>query len=292
MKKLVLLILSILAFGCDNEPINTSEPTQTLILKKVTKYTGNDGSHHYIAEFDTQGKITQIFTAYTHDNVDYVLLSREYEYAPTSGLITGYTHHPSFVYDENNTIIGRGLPSGNYHRELTHEDNVMIDKYYVNGEYSGSYMRHTFSDNTHTKLLSIEHFSNNELGDKTTFYYEGNNLIEMLKEHMDSDTNTLIPYKQYIFTYDDKINPYKLGLPNNAYLAYSTVLINTYMWEYNLIYTADNNLTQITTNNLSEGTTGTTFIEYTYNDDMYPIESTSSITINGSAVTEIYEYYD
>jgi hypothetical protein len=290
IKKLPFLLAILFIFNCENEPIAIFEQNQKLILKRVNYplIDSPDNCSGRFADFDSQGKIIEVFYECDGNTTSF----RTYTYTE-SGLINYFTGYLDFTYDENNVLIRRsgGTDTGFSYHDFFYNDNIMLVQGYYNGVQNYWYTTYEFEDDTFKKLLSIKSYdssNNEEIIYRETYQYNGNNPIEILIEQKDLDDLMLEPKRQITITYDNKINPYRLGLPENAYMANSTML--AYDISYNIAFTADNNITSIIINNLVDNTVYTNTNTYSYNNDMYPIEAI--FYINGEPFRkEIFEYY-
>lgn len=292
MKKLYLLLFfTILLFSCENEPILDKTPKLVLKSAFYSDVNATDCSTDRLANFDNQGKITEVY----HECNGYTTVFRSYDYRE-NGLIYYYTGTAFFTYDENDILIRISSQSdtGFSYSDITYENNIMLVHSFYNNQPFSWYSKYEFEDNTYEKLLSKKRFDSydNEVIYRKTYKYNGNNPIEILIEEKNANNSVLEIVNRYIITYDDKINPYKFGLPKNAFLASSTKLLHPV--KYNIVYTAENNITSIIYNyygnNPDYVQTWTRTKTYTYNNDMHPIEAI--LYYNGEAdLKEIFEYY-
>jgi len=291
MKKIVLLVLCIVLFNCDTESIDGLEQNKKLVLKQVAYpvVDATDNCPGRFANFDSQGKIIEVY--YECDGITNIY--RTYTYGEND-LIHYFTGYLDFTYDENDQLIRRsgGNDTGSSYHDFTYNNNIMLVQGYYSGEQNSWYTRYEFGDDSYTKLMSIKtnHINNGEITYRVTYRYNGNNPIEIFVEQKYSDDSTLEAKRLITITYDDKINPYKLGLPKNAYLSSHTMLAYDVQF-YNIAFAADNNITSISIKNLVSNTTYTYTNTYTYNNAMYPTEAL--LHTNGEPFRkEIFEYYE
>lgn len=293
MKRIILLLVTIcICYACENEPLSDTEQNQELILKQINRLNLNsiEGYLGLFADFDNQGKITQVYHIHQNDTT----YRRQYTYNE-NGLINEITTQAGqtdYTYDENNVLINiiGGSSVGYSHYDFTYNNNFMFAQNNFDPQLFPHYGQYEFEDNTFKKLISIESINpsnNNEITNRKTFHYEGNNLVEILHESINSDTQILEPTIHYLITYDDKINPFLIGLPENAYLVHSVYLLS-YVG-YNLAYGSDNNITSIISTDYTNNTSSTITRSYTYNDLMYPV--TVVEFINDTEIHETFEYY-
>jgi len=288
-----LFLILIFACSCTNESVVVPEQNQELILKRVNfplVDAENDCPGRF-AEFDSHGKIIEVY--YECDgNLNTI---RSYTYNENS-FIKYFTGFYDFEYDENDNLIKRsgGNDTGGGYHDFTYTDNSMHLQGYYRGEQNSYYTVYTFEDSSFTKMLGVETFdtsgANEEVISRITYQYSANNPIEILFEQKGPDDVAIELKRSITITYDDKINPYKQGLPENAYLASETFMAYTVQF-YNIMYSADNNHISIIENNFETNIIYTITNVYDYNDDMYPVQAV--LSYNGEPFRkEIFEYYE
>lgn len=303
MRRTIILLLATIAIvACENDPITPNEPEtvneetqeeiQQPVLKQIrrTKADTIDPCPVKIAEFDTRGRIIEINRECTDGDVT----ARVYSYHE-NGLIRAFTHHYDFTYDENDFLIRRsgGNDTGSGYIDFTYDNNLMIAQAYYNGEPGTNFFVYEFEDASLKKLISqktIDPSNDDEIIYRVTYQYEGHNPVDILYEQKNTQTQILEPIFRITISYDDKINPYKSGLPDNAYLINETMQMDLGDWPYNLVFGADNNFTNVTTFNFINDTSFSYTKSYTYNDLMYPIEA--EVLIGNREHHETYEYYE
>lgn len=289
-----LLLLLIFTFSCTNENINEPELTQELILKQVNAVFFNTPTEcgGQFTDFDSQGKILEVYSTCNGESNT----QRTYTYTD-NGLIKSIVEGfgaEVFLY-ENNVLVGHGGGSdasiGNY-TEFTYYGNKMIANYYQSGEISNNYSIFEFEDDTYAKLISIKGYDNSsgidELTYLKTFQYEGKNPVEIYIESKNGGGSERVPFRRITLTYDDKINPYKKGFTEHAYLKEHTRIIG--FVDHNMAYSADNNIASMVFEDLVQNTSYAQTYTYQYNGDMYPTEAMNFV--NGDyRSTDYFEYY-
>ena len=283
-----LLLLVFFAFNCSNENVNEPEQTQELTLKQVnyvSENTPNDCQGQFL-DFDSQGKVIEFYSSCDSG----IVTHRTYTYTD-SDLISGYTQGFGGVsYDYENDLLVEMRNPG-FELKFTYENNLMIGNMFQAAVPTSKYNIYEFEDDSFTKMLSVKSFDSSngvdELVSRTTYQYDGNNPIEIYIETTPFGSSTMLPNKKITITYDNNINPYKKGLSSNAYLATETVL-RDYV-NYNIAFSADNNITSIFIEDFLQNTTYTITYSYQYNTDSYPIEA--MINEEGFLRTEYFYYY-
>ena len=291
-KKLTFLLVTLFILSCENETVEIIEQHQKLTLKKVN-YPGIDARIDCpgrFADFDSQGRLIKV--SYECDGQTGSI--RTYTYSD-SGFIKSYGEGGSFDYDENDILIRANFSTdfGWGTTDFFYNDNIMLAQGYYRGVKNHFYTTYEFESDTREKLISIKIFdtsNNEEIISRETYRYNGNNPVEILIEQKYPDDLKLESKKNITITYDDKINPFKLGIPKNAYLAKSFNLAYQ-VPSYNIAFKADNNIESITINNLENNVTYTNTNSYSYNSDNYPIEAIYHL--KGEPFRkEIFEYYE
>lgn len=292
---LKLTIICLLFFNCSSENIKSNEEGAQLFLKKITVTSPNPnapcnpGTEIY---FDTNARINEIFIC------DEDTPNKTYYFDdagnPLAIISTNYGG-PTFIYVEG-ILTERSSSNDNSSNttSIEYENEIIREVSITNGNVSPFVIEFVFEDNTYQKLLSIvniDNSNNEEIISKISYAYEGENVIEILEEHKDESTNQLLPYKKRNYIYDNKKNPFKLGLPQNKHLAYHVNSLGVYeSEEFILSRASNNNITQVTSYFYETGNTSVTEYNYQYNNDSYPLEC--SININGeTSRIEAFEYY-
>lgn len=292
MKRLIILLLGYLfVISCNNEDLNNdSNQNQSLVLKSVTSILSNSSNSCTGREgkFDEQGRITEIYLCGEGTP------NRVHTYTE-SGQINSITGHGGYIY-ENNVLIARGggTDASSFYINITYANNVIEEHSTFNQEEASYYVKYIFQDNTYNQLLSYNVIntegSEEEIIDRVTCQYDGNNnLIEILIEKKAQGDLILEPKTLITFAYDSMNNPYKIGLPENAYMIFGTPLLY-YEGESILARLSDNNVINTSISNLVENTIYTKNYEYSYNSNQYPIMVTESIE-DTDLVDFVFEYY-
>lgn len=294
MKKVILFLsLSMCFFSCTNESVNETEQTQELTLKQVNSVFINTPTEceGQFKDFDSQGKILEVYS--TCSGESYTQRTYTYTDADLIKSIDEGFGGEEFIYD-NDVLVGHlaGSDTSSNLHEFTYEDNFMTSISYELGNPTSGYVIYEFEDDSFTKLLSIKGYDNSsgtdELQYLKTFQYEGNNPVEIYIESKTGGGSEVVPFRRITLAYDDKINPYKKGLAEHAFLKEHTRIIG--FVDYNMAYSADNNITSLVFEDLVQNTSYTQTYSYQYNGDMYPIEAMNFV--NGDyRRTDYFEYY-
>ncbi|MBT8303184.1 MAG: hypothetical protein KJP09_01850 [Bacteroidia bacterium] len=296
MKKLIsILTLTLLLVSCSDQLEFPGVNLRQLVLKQVNYSSlSNPSTCERITYFNDQGRIIE------HNLIcDGSISPRIYHYTDNNLYLRYTTNDPSsgtvpFAYDQNGLIIGMGAwPNTGNSTVFSYDENIMTSQNYYNGNLSEFYTVYEFEDTTFTKLLSIQKFNtsgvNEEISYRTTFTYQGNNPIEILIERKDFDDVAMVPKSRLTYVYDDKNNPYKSTVSENALVAYLTDIAYDER-ERNIVFSADNNVVESIGENLESGNISNVSYAYIYTDEMYPQERT--MTLNGELFRlEEFEYY-
>jgi len=289
MKKYyVITLLLIFIYTCSDESVIALEPTQELTLKQVNYVNENTpiDCQGTFADFDSQGKIVEvnyvcgidisIWRTYTYTDLDLI-----------SSIAQGFG---AVVYEYEDDVLVEMRNPG-FELKFTYDDNLMIGNVFQFAAPTSRYNIYEFEDDSYTKLLSITSFDNSsgidEVVSKITYQYDGNNPVEIYIEGTPLGGSTMEPNWRINIAYDDNVNPYKKGLAEQAFLANETVL-RDYV-DYNIAFSADNNITSILHEDLVESTSYTITYSYIYNSDLYPTEAL--IVDDGLSRTEYFYYY-
>lgn len=306
-------LLSLLCFitmlaGCsvENEPIANDEPFSTddpisdddpqietdLIIKRISRNTTDPNSNCLgrYGNFNTDGKLENIFVC--------DVLSTTFTYNDEN-LLTGLTDYGGYEY-ENGMLIGvlTGSDTGSGYTTVTYENNFITERLTYNGVQSESNTVYKFTDATYSRLLSI---TRNEAVDTTpfvshieTFEYDGNNMVKSVTRRLDANTQELEDFEVISYTYDNKINPYQMGLTQNAHL--TSRIISFYQLGASEMIAArsDNNVTiqSIWRKPLDTVYEFSFVFTHEYNDLNYPISYTVQIDDGEIVYVGDFEYYE
>ncbi|MFT5891584.1 MAG: hypothetical protein ACI9Y7_001689 [Dokdonia sp.] len=284
---------SLAFYGCSPEndtipeteiPEEASQENLTLVIEQVKRLAIGVDCPPRIIDFNTDGQITEINSCGSPLRTFF---------RDSEGLITGITSVGSFGYDNGIwTSYSTANDTGGSTITITYDGNIMAFHSTFNGQMSPNRNEFVFEDDTYKKILSIRSVDNSTgevLYEHTTFTYSGNNISTINQKTVDPVTNELIPFVDHSFTYDDKINPYKMGLPTNAgFSAYTPFLF----WDgvAGIVWLAEHNVTERVYTHHVNGFTTTQVYEYEYNEDDYPIQMEESIG-GELRYTQSFEYY-
>ena len=292
MKSILTFFLFLLILmGCtsnDNEvETQDNEEITELILKSTSRLLVSPPNNNppRIANFNQEG---QIISTQRGDTI--LPYNRD-----DNGNLLSVQAGGFLTYYEDNKWIRSTYSSDTFWTEtlvtyngnlitLQRRDDSNLEEFYLRTEY-------TFEDDTYKKINVIETIINatDQVEGRTTYEYTGNNITRVYSEEFDQTTGESIPSREMIYFYDEQQNPYKKGLPENTAL-YLNLLFIEYGDPLEIAYLAENNIVRIDGTIFFNGSMGSTFFEYEYNELNYPISRVQSSNDVDQFFTE-FEYY-
>lgn len=288
-KPILLLFSALFLFSCEKQDL--SLPATDLTLKEVRREIESIDVVRK-ASFNRKGKILDVILG-NISTTEFDDVKRTYSYTRDDLLsctpITNINDlpgcYPHLEYSDAGVLI---RINGN---ALEYDGNKIIQ----NSTNWDSRIVFEFEDDTYNNMVRIENYvdvsTNPTLTRQRIFEYDGDNIIYIEARALDDTTGQLETYNTTIYTYDDKINPYKKGHNQIALVSYHHTMLDLSWAQWNLIYRSTNNVvSQTTTFNLNGWTGGTLTYDYEYNDSGYPTLMTYQTPSH--EVKTKFAYYD
>lgn len=256
-----------------------------LILKTVSRNVVTTDNPPRVASFDIEGRIV---TLENYGDIS------EFFRDENGNVLYYNTPNPQYVYENNIwTKTMSSTDTGATETLVTYDNNNITLQGRDLFDDEDFYFRnvYTFEDDSYSKIISTETIDNSsgQILSRTTYEYTGNNTTRVFTERIDQSTGELTPRKDQIFYYDQKINPYKKGLPQNIGLHLNLQFLE--LGDFRQItYLSQNNVTQVDVTDFFNESQGSIFYEYEYNDLDYP---TTRMQINGETLRaeSTFEYH-
>jgi hypothetical protein len=275
MKPITLVLLTILFFSCEKEPVTPPEPPVVVVgdlLESAVTTTGSD-TYSYTYGYDGANKLNAVAFSSTKQGTsktDNMSITRN-----AGGIIESFTYKSTaFPTGLDNILYKIG-----YDAALKQYTNN-VGKYVVAGVTYTDSVTYTYATGN---IVSVETFEKENAGAykklrKQDFTYDDKGNIATLKNYnYNSTTASYVAANQVVFEYDAKMNALKLG--DEGHVLSLLELISA------------NNQTKGTYTDLVNATNSYVVnAEYAYNTKNRP--STAKITYPPSTVTlnTVYKY--
>lgn len=311
MKKILIFCLIIsLVYSCNSNDDSSNSSSTDVFLKEVnSEWSSDSNSDLHIEKYYYYQDGRPEFYEYFRPNTDIQPWAEHFFTHDSENLIqsvflsiTGESGIINFDYENGDLkYIEWGIPQPNQRYEIILEDSSIIMKYMTGfgGNWNSPSRIETYNfNNENYDLLINSNISGSISNDNpptfiTSYEYDENsNLISVIQQSYDGNTQTYNDYITTNFDYDIKENPYKQEYLSHPVIRHNLISLPSSILQNDKI--SSNNITSKTINNYLYDTTLTMDFVYEYNDLNYPVSSIETTTFaNGetSITTKTYTYY-
>lgn len=290
-----IFTVSLTFFSCsssDDSP-STPEPeiieeAPLLIIKQVTREVIGIDCEPRIVDFNTNGQILEVnscgmnIRSFIRDSDDHLI-----GYTSSVGSV-------GFGYENGLWIsFGTANDTGGSFTSISYNDNIMTFQPLQNdGEPFSTRSEFVFEDASFEKPLLSRGVSNDTgevIAVSTIFGYNDSDMTTINSLGYDPDLDETYPTFDWTFTYDDKRNPFHIGLPSNPIFSLYAPFIDYNGYDAFFYHSKHNITQQVFTSYINNFTTIHNY-EYEYNEEGYPVLMNEFI--NGELRYKYsYEYY-
>jgi hypothetical protein len=259
------------------------------ILKRIERFNPGETSCISYGDFREDGKMTKYGLC---PNPPEVYVGYHYD---ETGRYIGADGRGNLYYDGDllvSWITSNDTGTGSV--SFTYNGNTIEGVSAYNGVPFDSKGIYEFSDTNYSKLISITVYSDISttpyVSNITTFEYEDDLLVRSEQRGYNENTEELEQWFVYEYAYDNRKNPYKLSLLQNAFVTSFISLFNQNDTSRNLAEQMDHNIVMQKQINYIQDYVSILEREYTYDDFGFPISYSENH--NGEPIRNVtFEYY-